>query len=151
MSDSPRITAARIEVARTRAALLETAHELQARLQPKTLASEAWEKAKDKGADIAEGAVDAVAKRPLAVGGAVAAIAMFLAREPLKAATVKFYDAMTPLFEPRTSKAEPRTSVAAGEKPAAPVPPAAPARPKAPARSRPRSTRRKTQSKTETA
>jgi hypothetical protein len=32
----------------------------------------------------------------------VAALAMFLAREPLKQATVKFYDAMTPLFEPRT-------------------------------------------------
>ena len=102
MTETPKIAAARIEVARTRAALLETTHELQARLQPKTLASEAWEKAKDKGADIAEGAVDAVAKRPVAVGGVLAAIAMFLAREPLKAATVKFYDAMTPLFEPRS-------------------------------------------------
>ena len=102
MTETPKIAAARIEVARTRGALLETARELQARLQPKTLANEAWEMAKDKGADLAEGAVDAVAKRPLAVGGAVAAIAMFLAREPLKAATVKFYDAMTPLFEPRS-------------------------------------------------
>lgn len=102
MTDTPKIAAARIEVARTRATLLETVRELQARLQPKTLASEAWEKAKDKGADLAEGAVDAVARRPVAVGGVVAALAMFLAREPLKKATVKFYDAMTPLFEPRT-------------------------------------------------
>ena len=141
MSDSPRITAARIEVARTRAALLETAHELQARLQPKTLASEAWEKAKDKGADIAEGAVDAVAKRPLAVGGAVAAIAMFLAREPLKAATVKFYDAMTPLFEPRSK------AVALKEKKAAA--PAKPARP--PAKRPARAPRRVAQKKTEKA
>lgn len=157
MTDSPKIAAARIEVARRRAALLETAHELQARLQPGTLASEAWEKAKDKGADIAEGAVDAVAKRPLAVGGAVAAIAMFLAREPLKAATVKFYDAMTPLFEPRTKKSEPRARKAAPGRPAAPTPPRAPgpakapARSKATARSKPRTTRRKTQTKTETA
>ena len=104
MSDTPKVAAARIEVERSRAALLETARELQQRLQPKTLASEAWEKAKDKGADLAEGAVDAVAKRPLAVGGVVAALAMFLAREPLKAATVKFYDAMTPLFEPRQKR-----------------------------------------------
>lgn len=105
MTDTPKIAAARIEVARTRAALLETARDLQARLQPKTLANDVWEKAKDKGADLAEGAVDAVAKRPLAVGGVVAALAMFLAREPLKQATVKFYDVMTPLFEPRKKPA----------------------------------------------
>jgi hypothetical protein len=36
------------------------------------------------------------------VGGVVAALAMFLASDPLKKATVKFYDAMTPLFEPRS-------------------------------------------------
>jgi hypothetical protein len=113
VTDTPKIAAARIEVARTRGAMLETARELQVRLQPKTLASEAWEKAKDKGADIAEGAVDAVARRPVAVGGVLAAVAMFLAREPLKAATVKFYDAMTPIFEPRSK------SVALKEKRAA--------------------------------
>ena len=102
MNDTPEIVSARIEVAKTRAALLDTLRELQQRLQPKTLASEAWEKAKDKGADLAEDAVDAVAKRPVAVGGVIAALAMFIAREPLKKATVKFYDAMTPLFEPRS-------------------------------------------------
>jgi hypothetical protein len=102
VTDTPKIAAAKIEVARTRATMLETTRELQARLQPKSLAGEVWEKAKDKGADIAEGAVDAVAKRPLAVGGVLAALAMFLAREPLKQATVKFYDVMTPLFEPRS-------------------------------------------------
>lgn len=102
MTETPKIAAARIDVARTRASLLDTARELQVRLEPKTIAGEVWAKAKDKGADIAEGAVDAVARRPLAVGGLVAAIAMYLAREPLKQATVKFYDVMTPLFEPRT-------------------------------------------------
>lgn len=120
MTDTPKIAAARIEVARTRAALLETTRELQARLQPRTLATEAWEKAKDKGADLAEGAVDAVAKRPLAVGGVVAAVAMFLAREPLKAATVKFYDAMTPIFEPRSKAVAFKDKPAA--KPARPAP-----------------------------
>ena len=105
MTDSSTIAAARIEVEKTRAALLETVRELQQRLQPKTLASEAWEKAKNKGADLAEDAVDAVAKRPVAVGGVVAALAMFLAREPLKKATAKFYDVMTPLFEPRAKPA----------------------------------------------
>ena len=102
MSESPKIAAARIEVERSRAVLIESARDLQARLQPKVLANEAWEKAKMKGADLAEDAVDAVAKRPVAVGGVLAALTMFLAREPLKKATVKFYDAMTPLFEPRS-------------------------------------------------
>ena len=120
MTDTPKIAAARIEVARTRAAMLETARELQTRLQPKTLANDVWEKAKDKGADLAEGAVDAVAKRPLAVGGVVAAIAMYLAREPLKQATVKFYDVMTPLFEPRKKPTalKPRKSAPKSKPPA---------------------------------
>lgn len=138
MSDTSKVTAARIEVERSRAALIDAARDLQARLQPKVLANEAWEKAKVKGADLAEDAVDAVAKRPVAVGGVVAALTMFLAREPLKKATVKFYDAMTPLFEPRSK------AVALKEKKAA-----KPARP--PAKRPARSTRRATPKKTEKA
>ena len=100
MKDTPDIAAARIEVERSRAALIETARELQVRLQPRTLASEAWVKAKEKGADLAEDAVDAVKKRPVAVGGVVAALTMFLAREPIKDAAVRIYDAMTSSDEP---------------------------------------------------
>jgi len=44
---------------------------------------EAWETARDKGADLAENAVDAVRKRPVAATSVVAAITLFLAREPL--------------------------------------------------------------------
>ena len=84
MSDSPAVLAARAEVERRKAALVATARELQIRLAPKTLASEAWEKAKGKGADLAEDAVDAVKRRPVATGGVIAALAMFLAREPIK-------------------------------------------------------------------
>lgn len=105
MTDTPKVSAARIEVERTRAALLETAHELQQRLQPRTLAGEAWEKAKVKGADLAEDAVDAVKKRPVAVGGVVAALTMFLAREPIKDAAVSLYDAMTSPKEPKPKAA----------------------------------------------
>ena len=82
--DTPEVTAARIEVERARAQLIQTAHDLQARLKPKALAQNAWEGAKIKGADLAEDAVDAVRKRPLAATGVVAAIALFLAREPLR-------------------------------------------------------------------
>lgn len=83
MTDTPEIAAARIEVERRRARVMATAHELQERLSPRTLARGAWAGAKEKGADLTENAVDAVRARPLAATGVVAAIAMFLAREPL--------------------------------------------------------------------
>jgi hypothetical protein len=80
---SPEIAAARLEAERRRARLMAIAHELQERLSPGTLARGAWQGAKEKGADMAETAVDAVRSRPLAATGVVAAIAMLLAREPL--------------------------------------------------------------------
>jgi hypothetical protein len=83
MSESPEITAARLDVERSRARLMGTAQELQDRLSPRTLAKGAWQGAKEKGADMAEDAVDAVRARPIAATGVVAAITMFLAREPL--------------------------------------------------------------------
>ena len=92
---SKRIAEAQMMVEETREALIDTARELQQRLQPKTLAREAWESAKNKGADIAEDAVDAVKRRPVATGGIIAAIAMFLAREPIKDGVSRIYGAMT--------------------------------------------------------
>ena len=83
MTDTPEIAAARTEAERRRARLMATAHELQARLSPGTLAKDAWQGAKEKGADLAEDAVDAVRARPYAATGVIAAITMFLAREPL--------------------------------------------------------------------
>ena len=83
MTDTPEVTAARAEADRRRSRLMATAHELQDRLSPKTLARDAWQGAKGKGADLAEDAVDAVKARPIAATGVVAAITMFLAREPL--------------------------------------------------------------------
>lgn len=83
MTDTPEIAAARAEVERSRARVMATAHELQERLSPKTLARGAWQGAKEKGADLAENTVDAVKARPLATTGVIAAITMFLAREPL--------------------------------------------------------------------
>jgi hypothetical protein len=112
VTDPPKVAAARIGVERAKGALRDTISELMRRFQPHNLVEDIWEQAKNKGADFAEDAVDAVAKRPVAVGGVIAALAMFLARDPLKKATVKFYDAMTPLFEPRSK------SVALKEKPA---------------------------------
>jgi hypothetical protein len=81
--DNPEIAALKIEAERRRARLMASADQLQQRLSPKRLTSDAWQGAKDKGADLAENAVDAVKARPLATGGVVAAITLFLAREPL--------------------------------------------------------------------
>ena len=107
MTDTPEIAAARIEVERSRARVMATAHELQDRLSPKTLARGAWEGAKDKGADLAENAVDAVRSRPLAAGGVVAALTMFLAREPLIDLAGRLVDGVSakrPKRKPRKKK-----------------------------------------------
>lgn len=131
MSDQHKVAAAQIEVERTRAALLDTASELLDRFQPQNLASDLWEQAKIKGADLAEDAVDAVKKRPVAVGGVVAALTMFLAREPIKDAVGNIYDAMTSSKEPKRKAAALKSK--GKEKPA---PPPARRRARAPARTK---------------
>ena len=95
MTDAPEVAAARSEVERSRSRLMTTAQELQERLSPKTLARGAWEGAKIKGADLAEDAVDAVRSRPYAAGGVVAAIAMFLARDPIRDLAGKLVDGVS--------------------------------------------------------
>src|SRR5206468_4446646 len=95
MKDTAEITAARFEAERSRSRVMATAQELQERLSPKTLARGAWQGAKEKGADLAEDAVDAVRARPLAATGVVAAITMFLAREPLIDLVGRLFDGVS--------------------------------------------------------
>jgi hypothetical protein len=59
---------------------------LRDRLQPGSLAEEAWDGVKDKGAEVADNALQAVKSRPKAVSLALGALAIFLARRPLKRA-----------------------------------------------------------------
>jgi hypothetical protein len=63
-----------------------TLHEVQDRFRPRNLAEEAWDGVKTKGADLADGAVQAVKDRPAAVSLVLGAFAIFLARRPLKRA-----------------------------------------------------------------
>ena len=84
------VVEAKLEADRARARLIESIKaleapllELKAQLTPRHIMGELFEGAKSKGADLAEDAVDAVRARPIAATGAVAAIALFLAREPL--------------------------------------------------------------------
>jgi len=83
MTDDRDLSAAEDEVERAKDRMLGTVRDISRQLQPHHLVAELWEDAKIKGADLAEEAVDAVKARPLAATGIVAAIAMFLAREPL--------------------------------------------------------------------
>ena len=82
---------AKREAVRARARLDSSLNTLQLRLRPGNLASEAWEGVKDKGETLAEGAMDAVRKRPATVSLAVGALALFLAREPLKRAVTRMW------------------------------------------------------------
>jgi hypothetical protein len=82
-TDSREVQQAREEADQARHRMMQTFHELTRRIAPGTLARDAWEGAKSKGADLAEDAVDAVRQRPVAATGAVAAFAMYLARAPL--------------------------------------------------------------------
>ncbi|MEO6582651.1 MAG: DUF3618 domain-containing protein [Sphingomicrobium sp.] len=113
-ADSPEIAAARIEAERARSRLMVTARELQDRVSPATLAQSAWAGAKSKGADLAEEAVDAVRSRPAMASGVVAAIALFLAREPLIDLAGKLANGVKTKRKtrpkPGASKARPRKS-----------------------------------------
>ena len=112
--DTPEIAAARIEAQRARARLMDTARELQERLSPGALAQNAWEGAKSKGADLAEEAVDAVRRRPAIASGVVAAIALFLAREPLIDMAGKLADGVT--TRRKSKKAAPRKTKSAASR-----------------------------------
>ena len=80
---------AKRDVAASRRRMESTLVALQMRLRPGNLAGEAWDGVKDKSADLADGALSAVRKRPAAVSMAIGAFALFLAREPIKRAVTR--------------------------------------------------------------
>ena len=77
---------AKREVDASRRRLEDTLSNLLLRLRPGNLAGEAWDGVKERGADMADGALAAVKKRPAAVSVALGAFALFLARDPIKRA-----------------------------------------------------------------
>ena len=114
MKELAQVTAAKADAERARAELMATAQLLQERLSPKTLSREAWQGAKSKGADMVEDAVDAVRARPYAATGVVAAITMFLAREPLMDLAGKLIDGVSAKKKRRSPKRKsPETTEAA--------------------------------------
>lgn len=83
------IERAKREAVRARARFEQTLAAVQRRLKPGNLAEEAWDGVKDKSADLAGGALQAVKSRPKAVSLVLGAFAVFLAREPLKRAVTR--------------------------------------------------------------
>jgi ElaB/YqjD/DUF883 family membrane-anchored ribosome-binding protein len=104
MTGLSKVAEARIEAERARDKVMASAQALQARLSPKVLARDTWEGAKMKGADLVEDAVDAVKARPYAATGVAAAIALFLAREPLIDLAGKLVDGVKKKPEARPAR-----------------------------------------------
>ncbi len=114
MKSELRILSAESEVERTRARLIETVGDLAERLEPRRIVGEVWDTAKAKSADLAEDAVEAVKNRPVAATGVVAALTMFLAREPIRQGIVNIYDALT--SSPKDEDEAPETKAASAPK-----------------------------------
>jgi hypothetical protein len=120
--DTPEVAAARIEAERARARFMESLWaletpilELKRQLTPSHIMSDAWEGAKEKGAGLAEDAVDAVKARPLAATGVVAAITMFLAREPLMDLAGQLLDRVKNKRKTRKPRPKPKVKAKASD------------------------------------
>jgi hypothetical protein len=88
---APELVAAKAQAEAARARLMATAHELQHRLSPSTIAGNAWDGVKEKTSDAAETAVEAVKARPVAVSATLAAFTLFLARSPIRSAVSRLF------------------------------------------------------------
>ena len=97
-------------------ALVDYAQDFQDKLTPHNIARDAWDAAKSKGADIAEDAVDAVRKRPVAASTAVAAIALFIAREPLMDLAGKLMSSKPKAKPAKARRTKPKAAKAQVEK-----------------------------------
>ena len=114
-AEPPSVAEARQRADHARARLFATFDDLlgafkymQQKFEPSHLARDAWEAAKSKGADVAEDAVDAVAKRPVAATGVATAIALFLARGPLLNLASKLVKGKPKAEKPKPKASRPR-------------------------------------------
>jgi hypothetical protein len=101
---STEIVQAKREAEAARQRLAATLAELQERLRPGTLASNAWEGVKDKSGELADDAMQAVKTRPVAVSAALAAFTLFLARAPIKSAVAGLLSGDGEEKEPRPAR-----------------------------------------------
>ncbi len=74
---------AQYEVVLAKKRLAATKGALQYKLKPANIAHNAWDSVRGKSEAAADGALGAARGHPGAVGGAIAAVTLFLAREPI--------------------------------------------------------------------
>lgn len=74
---------AQYEALQARKSLASTAAALQYRLKPQTIVNTAWEGVRDRSSLMADDALQVVKDRPGAASGVMAALVIFLARNPL--------------------------------------------------------------------
>lgn len=98
--DKSPLAAARRESVVARRQLSGTLAELQARLNPKSLAREAAQELREAGGEIARGGLQTLKRNPLTIAVVAAAIGLFVARRPLRALIAKAADE-TPPAAPR--------------------------------------------------
>ena len=85
------IRRAKLEAELARQRLTATVGLLQSKLSPTNIATNAWEGVKEKSADMADDAVQAVKSRPYAVSAALGAFTLFLARQPIRSAFSRLF------------------------------------------------------------
>ncbi|MDB5705808.1 MAG: hypothetical protein JWN66_2924 [Sphingomonas bacterium] len=82
--DDTDLAVARLRAERARQRLAGTLVDIQARLNPKALAREAFDELKEAAQEIAREGIDGLKRHPLTLAGVSAAAGLFLARGPLK-------------------------------------------------------------------
>jgi len=109
MSDEgePSLAVAEARSVRARQRLAGTLVEIQARLNPKALAREAAQELREAGEELAREGLETVKRHPLTAAGMVGAVALFLARKPIRALIASLPDE-TPPPPPRLTP-KPRT------------------------------------------
>ena len=80
-----RLQSAKSDAELAKRQLSSTMGALQYRLKPGNLASDAWSGVKEKSGAMADDALQAVKDRPVAASGILAALLVFLARDPIRA------------------------------------------------------------------
>lgn len=86
------VESARAEVMRSRMRLAATMSEIQDRLNPRTLLSDAWQEVREHGQDLVGEAIETARAKPVATSAMAAAVIALFAREPIwRAVTGLFF------------------------------------------------------------
>lgn len=86
------VARARAEATRARMRLAATMGEIQDRLNPRTLLSDAWQEVREHGQDLVDEAIQTARAKPVATSAMAAAVIALFAREPIwRAVTGLFF------------------------------------------------------------